>query len=207
MRTKPILFNTEMVQALLDGRKTVTRRVAFPNTDLRPFRENEWWFRGRVYRDWDTAMRAPQGVMSLCKYKPGDILWVRETWTKSIIGTFRYKADDKAIFETDWHPSIHMSKAAARIFLRVTGVRVEQLTQIRIKDCKAEGIRCFEIQGLPMFGLHKNDKVFSSYPAGRFADLWDSTVKPADREKYGWNANPWVWVIEFERCEKPEDWP
>lgn len=70
---KPILFNTEMVRAILDGRKTVTRRVAFSEKDLRPFQSKDypdgWWFRGRVYRSWDDATRTPQGVMSLCRYR------------------------------------------------------------------------------------------------------------------------------------------
>ncbi len=98
---KPMLFNTEMVRAILDGRKTCTRRVAFPNGDLREFprpdNPDAWWFRGRAYKNWDSAMVSPQGVLSLCKYKKGGILYVRETW-KRADGRYFYCAD----FDSDF---------------------------------------------------------------------------------------------------------
>ena len=217
METRAILFNTEMVRAILDGRKTATRRVAFPNKDFhefsRPDNPDAWWFRGRMYRSFDDALCSPQGVMSLCKYRPGDILYVRETWSwcpcwdcghdsesgctetpssrfyneeKREYGCYGFKAsfaDNEQPFDR-WHPSIHMPKEAARIFLRVTSVRVERLHGMTEDDVRCEG---FE-------------------NPGDFIRLWDNTIKPADRERYGWAANPWVWVIKFERCEKPEGW-
>ncbi len=192
---KPILFNTDMVKAILDGRKSVTRRVAFPRSDLRPFLRKEypdgWWFRGRAYRNWNNAMREPQGVMSLCHYRTDDTLYVRETWAKQC-GLYWHKAglavDENGcdmygtLVPTKWRPSIHMPKDAARLFLRVTGVRVERLQDINDESVVSEGMKI----GDP------------------FDELWDSTIKKADLPRYGWDANPWVWVIEFERISKDE---
>ena len=208
MSIKPILFNTEMVQANLNGLKSATRRVAFPNEDLREFprpdNPDAWWFRGRVYTNWDSAMRSPQGVLSLCKYKTGDILYVRETWDNEPItpgghfrpgGVWYYKADGDLRPEAwrgNWHPSIHMPKEAARLFLRVTDVRAE-----RVQDIDSDGIRA---EGVNTLAAHVGDMEISLQ---EFARLWDTTIKPADLNKYGWDANPWVWVIEYERCEKP----
>ena len=202
MSYKPILFNTEMVKAIQMGRKTETRRLlrsisAYSiKTDL-------------------PANKPP------CK--PGDILWVREKWQhvynfddgdQLIEGTGRYVyyADNPMSFDywvdpdtgehkeqMPWKPSIHMPKAAARIFLRVKDVRVERLQAMRLEDCLAEGVR--------LTAGVENDLVRAPIRAREwFSQVWDSTIKPADRDIYGWDANPWVWVIEFERCEKPEDW-
>ena len=140
---KPILFNTEMVRAILDGRKTVTRRVAFPNKDLREFPCKQypegWWLKGRVYKNWANL---PMGRFELsCKYGVSDILYVRETWAEleTVYGKpyYAYKADDSVLHHSSgenfqrWFPSIHMPKEAARIFLRVTNVRVERLQEIK----------------------------------------------------------------------------
>lgn len=191
---KPILFNTEMARAILDGRKTVTRRVAFPNKDLREFPCKQypegWWLKGRVYKNWANL---PMGRFELsCKYGVSDILYVRETWCKYdedhvIDGVkYAYKANATPVSEEarnelgyKWKPSIHMPKEAARIFLRVTDVRVERLQEIKKTGVEVEGCCC-----LPLF-IH----------------VWNSTVKKSDLELYGWQANPWVWVIEFERVE------
>lgn len=210
---KPILFNTDMVRAILEGNKTVTRRVAFHNKDLRKFprpdNPDAWWFRGRAYTNWDSAMRSPQGVLSLCRYKEGDILYVRETWspmypdeTSNIVCGYMYKADDCGLRGEEyqkwydahypngkdwcwpgiWRPSIHMPKEAARLFLRVTTVRVERLREITCEQAYKEGC---------------------TNPI-RFDELWNSTIKPADLPLYSWDANPWVWVIEFERISREE---
>ena len=96
-------------------------------------------------------------------------------------GCFVYRADYPEPQRLVWRPSIHMPKEAARIWLRVTDMRVERLQDIDDDSVVAEGLNI----GDP------------------FDELWDSTIKPTDRERYGWSANPWVWVIEFERCEKP----
>lgn len=207
---KPILFNTEMVRAILDGRKTVTRRVAFSEKDLRPFQSKDypdgWWFRGRVYRSWDDATRTPQGVMSLCRYRREGVLYVRETWLPldgdHIIDgrKYAYRADStedseqlRTQYGYKWHPSIHMPKEAARIFLRVQDVHVERVQEITGAECVREGI--------PQESLKEVGEAFT---VGQFADLWDSAFKPADLPRYGWDANPWVWVIDFERISRDE---
>ena len=101
---------------------------------------------------------------------------------------------DKGRAPTRWRPSIHMPKEAARLFLRVTDVRVERLQEITDDGAKAEGANN---------GVGVSDKMRVT-AIQRFQRIWDSTIKPADQSKYGWDANPYVWVIEFERCEKPE---
>lgn len=103
-------------------------------------------------------------------------------------GCFIYRADCQNPERIVWRPSIHMPKQAARIWLKVMDVKVEQLQEITIDGCEEEGC----------WSGHNGD-IFV------FMALWDSTIKKADRNRYGWNANPWVWVIEFERCEKPEE--
>ena len=200
MEVKPILFNTDMVRAILDGRKTVTRRL--PSKRV----ENNWI----DYEEWVIAV-APHGSALLTEkefyeqyppYQPGDILYVRETWGEGYEeGTYIYKADDKLAnlpeFKESskliYHPSIHMPKEAARIFLKVTNVRVERLQEIT-----ADGIRN---EGLSSMAVHVGDM---SIALEEWKILWNSTIKKSYLYRYGWDANPWVWVIEFERCEKPE---
>ena len=179
----------EMVRAILDGRKTVTRRVAKPQ----PKKEVDKIALERFHKP----------------YRPGDILYVRETFKIDFLsnipgsGKIHYKADDtysdftfaperyemmrRAQLKPGWRPNENMPREAARIFLRVMDVRVEKLRHISDTACMAEGITCAWNVDLP----------------DAFAEMWDSTIKPADRTLYGWDANPWVWVIEFERTEKP----
>lgn len=107
---------------------------------------------------------------------------------------------------TRWRPSIHMPKEAARIFLRVTDVRAERLQEITDDGARKEGIGEFFVgMGESGFAVSHDSKAFYESPIGAFVYLWDSTVTPEKREIYGWAANPWVWVIEFERCEKPKE--
>ena len=218
---KPIIFNTEMVRAILDGRKTVTRRVAFKADELREFPcssyPDGWWFRGRVYERWEKAMKAVEGLMSLRKYRPGDTLWVRETWAEMPYG-FVYRADDEEPegWEPDdrWRPSIHMPREVARIFLRVKDVRIDRLQQITNEDVSREGItprwygggcKCSAYEPGCMEEPCENREAYERMCYGTpFLELWDRTIKPADRPTYGWDANPWVWVIEFERISKNE---
>ena len=212
---KPILFNTDMVRAILEGRKTVTRRVVKPRPDIVPIPTF-----GGNYR---VSMKS--NLFAKPPYRPGNILYVRETWR--IWRAHRYDADayiefraggegtvirfpygytdsvnrdgyDRFIHkwgvrENKWRPSIHMPREAARIFLRVTGVRVERLQDISMKDVRNEGIE-YDIE-----------RPVASY--GKFVELWDSTIRPGIRALYGWGGNPWVWVIEFERYEKSEAAP
>ena len=127
-------------------------------------------------------------------YQPGDILYVRESYSELSFG-YVYKADGENIDHLGnvikWHPSIHMPKEAARIWLKVIDVRVERLQEMWASDVPKEGI--FFTKPTTADGMLQ-----------AFADLWNSTIKKSDLDRYGWYANPWVWVIEFERCEKPE---
>lgn len=204
MAIKPILFNTDMVRAILDGQKTQTRRVIKLGKG----------FSGRQVGECGNPEK-PLGFWYPCgikrpPYDKGDILWVRETWCPYAnidsffdgINRYAYKADheDDFIQAHKWHPSIHMPREAARIYLRVTFVCVERLRDISFEDCKAEGI--WDDYNTPSYIYHENLQRVA-YPVV-FKELWNRTIKKSDLPKYGWDANPWVWVIEFERCEKPE---
>ena len=220
MSIKPILFNTDEVKAILDGRKTVTRKIVkckYSNTHLEIFNnkygsrlielqndiEGETYGKNENGVTWHNPLACREVEREYAPYKIGDILWVRETFCDCIpyfgylpdIQRYVYKTNEtQASMESRksygivWTPSIHMPKAAARIFLRVNDVKVERLQDITNEQARNEGI---------------------SYPEGlnnwvsSFHISWDSTVKN-DSEK--WSANPWVWVISFERCEKPEGW-
>ena len=218
MAIKPILFNTEMVRANLEGRKSCTRRI------VKGFIPND--------AKWGYTAFTPKGYIS-CRgtfadgygekffklpCEPGDILYVRETWQcwrahrYEATADIRFRAGgddvrlqfangntdsiDRLDYDTfvhkwfshngEWKPSLFMPKVAARIWLKVTDVRVERLQDMTDDDAEAEG--CFD---------------YTSTALG-FFDVWDSTIKKSDLDRYGWNANPWVWVIKFERCEKPE---
>ncbi len=194
-RVLPILFNTEMVQAIMDGRKTVTRRILKHDTRA---------LLNSPYCKTHPEVPDKQIIEKLCKspYEQGDVLYVRETWCSRYDGEkYFYLADkctkreEKKLLdygEVKWRPSIHMPKEAARIFLKVKDVRVERLQDITDEGAYREGA---------------GDKDVIYQTGARvleFAKIWDSTIKKSDIEKYGWNATPWVWVIEFERCEKPE---
>lgn len=118
--------------------------------------------------------------------------------------TVYYKSDYHAdMWNTaKWRPSIHMPKGAARIFLRVTGVRVERLQDVTEEQAKCEGVG--DPYGYQSAEWYDQKELTTNYHINSFAGLWDSTVKKSDLAKYGWNANPWVWVIEFERVEVTE---
>lgn len=183
MAIKPILFNTEMVRAILDGRKTCTRRTLKHPFIVHP----------------NGYITKPRGNENLCPYdspyQRGDILYVRETWKNAPNGYYYYEnwqRDDIADV-TKWKPSIHMPKEATRIWLKVTNVRVE-----RLQDITADSIRN---EGLSSLAVHCGDMEIA---LKEWENLWNSTIKKSDLDRYGWDANPWVWVIEFERCEKPK---
>lgn len=214
MSTKPILFNTDMVRAILDGRKTVTRRVVKPQPLWRkpPIQQSG---RPEYWANWDDEKiyKSP--------YRPGDTLYVRETFWPGVAGVYEYKADYEDNPGYAWKPSIHMPREVARIFLRVTDVRVERLQDITDEQALRESvpedtdypldsqIYCPVCKGVGLvgalhpvsFGYMEVDCPYCDTPTKRFANFWNSTIKPADRALYGWQANPWVWVIEFERCE------
>lgn len=229
-RVLPILFNTEMVRVILDGRKTVTRRCVKAKSKNAcgfyvTFRKSDNAFMG-VY-DYDENERSFDNPQTPPCHK-GDILYVRETWAfipcigcngdyargyqpcydfqaveyddgDSISdGCFLYKENCKTSKRITWRPSIHMPKEAARIWLKVTEVRVERLQSMVLDDFLAEGI----VIRPEAFNDPEN-----AYQQAKekFMNIWDATVKKSDREMYGWDANPWVWTIKFERCEKPEN--
>lgn len=201
MAIKPILFNTEMVRAILDGRKACTRRAVKHNVKA---------MLNSQYHMEHPEVEDAWLIKKLCRppYEPGDIMYVRETWGEGYAeGTYIYKADDKlaelpTFKKTSkilYHPSIHMPKEAARIWLKVTDVRVERLQDITDDGAKAEGANWKNGKNVGWEEKMKRTAV------ERFAEIWDSTIKKSDLDRYGWAANPWVWVIQFERCGKPEE--
>lgn len=218
-RVLPILFNTDMVRAILDGRKTVTRRVVKPQPD---------WFDCGIHGDHNIPMKSVETSSDDWEIKPpyrtGDILYVRETWSRLDCcscegdyqgrcagtpdkneGCYVYKESHEIYGDAKWHPSIHMPKEAARIWLKVTDVRVERLQEITPEQSVKEGVDD------PYFYIsddeywEKTGRCNLSCDIAAFSVLWDSTIKKTDLDRYGWDSNPWVWVIEFERCEKPEE--
>lgn len=200
---KPMLMNTEMVKAILAGRKSVTRRLIKPQP---PFDNDSIYLRYVKDGIGRFGQGTPGNSCALCDrkmpYQSGDVLYVRETWCKGSLNggadQYFYRADDND-FHCQWRPSIHMPKEAARIFLRVTGVRVERLQDVTLDDAIAEGCQGKFIGSGECVGAG-----WEILPEDEFADLWNSTIKKSDLGKYGWDANPWVWVIEFERISKEE---
>lgn len=198
---KPILFNTEMVRAIQNGTKTVTRRVLKPQP-----KKNEtgvWIFKDCYWINGIIGLHSNK-MDEYAPYKQNDILWVRETWRKDV-NRYMYKADysDNEKFyrggeevSIKWCPSIHMPKEAARIFLRVTNVRVEKLQDITPEQIDEEG--CKE------YGYSvETGKLMPSSPC-YFSIVWNGTIRKSDRAIYGWDANPYVFVISFERISKNE---
>ena len=237
MAIKPILFNTEMVRAIMDGRKSCTRRLVKPQPQGRlcyTFAGGDcgtWGYPSKTaYENWGDEYKLPEDITDEelkrrwnPPYHTDDILYVRETWEhfeccccegdehgncyrepqQSVLnkscGCYMYRATDEIYGDARWHPSIHMPKEAARIWLKVTDVRVERLQDITDDGAKAEGANWKNGRNV---GWEEKMKRTATE---RFAEIWDSTIKKSDIDRYGWEANPWVWVIEFERCERPED--
>lgn len=197
MKERPILFNGEMVRAILDGRKTQTRRPVKPQPepipedvwkDKRVPSERQFWWpskkAGQMVELRDMASLAPLGTV-------GDRFWVRETWAECIGVTNphkddtgnRYKATDSGYDVDRWTPSIHMPRWASRIELEITRVWVERVQDITEEDAKKEGMTVTEY-----YAMSKNPN------RSTFSDLWQSI--------YGtWAANPWVWAYEFRRIK------
>lgn len=221
MSIKPILFNTEMVRAILEGRKSCTRRLVKPQPDekhtyplgfvIDSTEKKEVGCFGFAANEYGGSI---QYVKPPYRYAPGDILYVRETWKKAPNGYYYYEdwlRNDIADV-TKWHPSIHMPKEAARIWLKVTDVRVERLQEMKPVDVIKEGAYpdCWDC--LNTYGESGSQCCYGTEEQCSQCDevmmewekLWTSTIKKSDLDCYGWDANPWVWVIEFERCENPE---
>lgn len=253
MRVLPILFNTEMVRAILDGRKTCTRRAVkykYSNTEMK-IKSDKYGSRlieiqkdveGETYGknpDGSTWHKLLPYIEKIPPYKKGDILYVRETWQKAglvdefdhvIDGTEKYyyaAGPETPCFDfwvdpetgehkerMPWRPSIHMPKEAARIWLKVTEVRVERLQEITEDQTEEEGFLftppCLHLIGenyCDIDGPCTSKVKYCDMGAGELFGkvLWNSTIKKTDLDRYGWDVNPWVWVVEFERCEKPEE--
>lgn len=217
-RVLPILFNTEMVRAILDGRKSCTRRlVKIRRKDACGFyvtKKSDGTFSG-IYEYDENESMFDNPLMP--PYQPGDILYVRETWKKAPNGYYYYEdwqRDDIADV-TKWKPSIHMPKEAARIWLKVTDVRVERLQEMKPVDVIKEGAYpdCWDC--LNTYGESGSQCCYGTEEQCSQCDevmmewekLWTSTIKKSDLDCYGWDANPYVWVISFERCAKPAESP
>lgn len=233
---KPILFSTEMVQAILSGRKMQTRRIIKSRHESGIFQVCKN-FDGKVTSieslDWDEC-NCEKDILS--KYQIDDILWVRETFCDvshnlENENCFLYKADFLGTTAelVKWKPSLFMPKEAARIFLKVTNVRCERLNDISEEDAIAEGIDRFEnslfneTRYRDYTDGKRRDKDFNRYtemakqvgyshfggnpwpdwrdPITSFQSLWQSI----NAKKHPWKSNPWVWVYDFERIEKPEN--
>ncbi|NHL36651.1 hypothetical protein FDE95_08490 [Clostridium botulinum] len=234
---KPILFNTEMVQAILSGRKTTTRRIIKDVSSRLNFigtsSEDGVIFNHVAFGHGDIDDIANVKVEKYIKapYLPGDILWVRETWKVQSLSNMNYRAKflykakpNNKLKETNvdgetyikllryeskngWHPSIFMPKDATRIFLKVTNVRVERLQDITEDGAKSEGA-IKQLWYQPYGTRSENNQEYvgditqhvPNYITG-FAGIWDRTLGKWDDWLYKFKANPWVWVIEFERIE------
>lgn len=205
-KMKPILFSGEMVKAILAGRKTMTRRV-IKNMPTFAF----------MYTT--KELNQSNFVSEYSRIQPGNVLWVRETWRIQNYGydseTLEYEGQElqyRADFTEDedecygrrggcapckWKPSIHMPREAARIFLKVTDVRVERLQEITPFDAWCEGCRIGNSfsweEHVPELQQQCRDIIFR--------DLWNSLNAKRDNGMYAWDMNPWVWVYEFERAE------
>lgn len=247
-RVLPILFNTDMVRAILPGCKTVTRRVIKPH-NARKASEQEYCQGNGLWVDPSADNGDYEGhikdysispcwiswsyyIQKYAPYRTGDILYVRETWARHPkMEKYYYRANSECDgHSTEWEwgcpeaydrtancdlcewlngyikwcPSIHMPKAAARIWLKVTDVRIERLRDITDERILKEGANLEAIKHYIAQMPEETEEWISAAHAVEFSHLWNSTIKEPDIARYGWDANPWVWVIEFERCEKPE---
>lgn len=220
----PILFSTPMVQAIIEGRKTQTRRaiksspVKLPGSDM--YINTSVWM-----KQMDTLIKKGFSIIKNnlifpdCVYgKPGDILWVRETFVDGLNHCwddedenprFGYKVDcpSDQINNIKWTPSIHMPFEACRLFLRIKSVRVERLNDLSEDDAKSEGVQKHDlipskfIHYSPELSFHKSDLkegfAYTHSAKASFMTLWKKI-----NGSESWEENPWVWVIEFERVSK-----
>lgn len=210
---KPILFSGAMVRAILKGRKTQTRRAIKPQfpCDAEPNElsdKNDYWQMSWHSGVWWDAVSVDEDSIRKCPYgKPGDFLWVKETYVqcaekenhKHAKDGFTYRADwsheDDLCRDFTWKSSIYMPRIASRILLKVVDIKVERVQDIRKKDAIAEGV-------IDDVWLEWREDVREYAPhgstiqdeRGKFQSVWDSINY---RRGYGWEANPWVWVVEF----------
>ncbi|MGQ5810450.1 hypothetical protein ACUNIU_21440 [Serratia sp. IR-2025] len=215
MKERPVIFNGEMVRAILDGRKTQTRRGINPQPTLSERTGFNWkgaaYGIGSTYRD---TVRNFANCFKTCPFGAvGDRLWVRETWAEAgarapELQLYRANYPEHVgreyenvppASEIRWTPSIHMPRWASRITLEITAVRVERLNDISEEDAKAEGVK-------PAGDMLPDYPDTFLTPKGDFATakvafqrLWQSIYG-----EESWAVNPWVWVIEFKRADAQE---
>ncbi|MBD2753813.1 hypothetical protein [Spirosoma validum] len=221
MKFRPILFKTEMVQALLAGTKTQTRRIVKPQPDTSDGRPLEVWF------GWPSLAKSGTDYHNITPPfgRPGDVLWVKETY-QPVDGKFSkygYKADARTVDGINglwwrnengvdlqcagpWKSSMFMPKEAARLFLQIKSIRVERLIEISEADAAAEGVYCYSQDDLSQTDyknyLHKGDDDWGFLsPISSYFSLWELI-----NGKGSLASNPFVWVVEFERIDKPADW-
>ena len=217
MKQRPILFSTPMVQAIRKGTKKQTRRIVNPQPTkgLHTFISPSTVLDGSDRTTWIYSDKESSNCIEVkCPYgQPGDVLWVRETWFSTrfdcnelldcgITSHIRFKADNnydpkKDCIGRSWKPSIHMPKSAARIWLKITNVRLEQLQDISRDDARAEGIERDPVSKT----RYKNyvDGTTTYNERTSFYSLWESI-----NGEESLLSNPFVWVIEFEEIEKPD---
>lgn len=210
VKERPILFSSPMVRAILDGRKTQTRRIMKPQPEIGiPDEHIAWTAWNESWSTHDSRDPDPSVVDEwMCPYGyVGQHLWVRETWgmvryclpqstnTKGAPQKLVYAAGDPVEKPVKWKPSIHMRREYSRITLEITGVRVERLQDISHEDALAEGIQSTRFATEP---LELRDQSLTLAQLA-FSYLWESINGPGS-----WDANPFVWVIEFRRLESPQ---
>jgi len=222
---KPIIFSTEMVKAILAGRKSQTRRVVKPQYATKSTGE-------KIPLDEFVKNESYEVLAQFAPYKAGDVLWVRETcaYFEGAAGAgYIYRADDihdppiELCMPDRWTPSIHMPRRAARVFLKVINVRAERLQSITDSDAIAEGIRFADLgeiqptwkasldggktyypakpkrlQGY-FIGDDPDPAVLYGSPVHAFKNLWDSINAKRNNGEYAWKNNPYIWVYEFVR--------
>lgn len=209
VKERPILFSGEMVRAILDGRKTQTRRVVKPQPECRENAAIPGHF-GTFFKGWnlDHPFFTVGSILQYCPYgAPGDRLWAREAFSiyphPVLPDTVHYRADygdtDKTFI---YKPSIHMPRWASRILLEVTNVRIERLQSISEEDAVAEGIETIGMGHYKNYLHPCDDEKGGGWLTARasFYSLWESI-----NGEGSWDANPWVWVVEFQRVEGSSD--
>ncbi|PIB57204.1 hypothetical protein [Pseudomonas sp. 2995-1] len=190
IKERPILFSAPMVRAILEGRKTVTRREVKKKAAL-----------DCLEAGFEPAFLTLPGNADLCPYgQPGDRLWVRETWARIQVAqapdqewvVYR-ESDNRTDYGGPWKPGIHMFRRDSRILLEITEVRVERLQDISEEQAKAEGVRLYTDHAELGDWWHvEGIETYSADPRKSFELLWSSVGGD-------WQANPWVWVVEFKR--------
>lgn len=214
---KPILFNAEMVNAILEGMKTTTRMAIKPS-----YKQDESGFQVCTNKStgerWVEKSDLGEGSFDNPRYvhapyQVGDILYVKETWRRYmksdncyLEGFYVYKADESkpdnpSEYYGRWRSPIHMTRYQARIFLKVISVRIERLQDITEEQAEKEGVGDLFLSYISNWpgDKYKVPMERKTLNIEQFELLWDSTIKKQDLDKYGWEANPWVWIYKFER--------